>query len=70
MRLILSLFLASCAGPVDGLDDVPDTGTVPSDTQDTDSEPGDSGWEDESLPPPAIDQAAPAHVELATFALG
>jgi len=60
MRMFLPLFLASCAAPI----------ANPSDPVDTGTDTGDTQWEDGPLPPPPIDQAAPAHVELATFALG
>jgi hypothetical protein len=74
MRLILPLLLAGCTVPADEPGEPVPPLDRPGDTQDsgdplvTDS--GDTGLVDDALPPPLIDQNAPAHVALATFALG
>ena len=65
MRLLLPLLLAGCAAQVPA----PDTHEAPVDT-DAEADPGEIPLENGPLPPAPIDLAAPAHVELATFALG
>ncbi len=74
MRLILPLLLAACTPPVADTAEPPvtDSGEPRDSVADTGAllDTAETGWEDGELPPPSIDQAAPAHVELATFALG
>ncbi len=60
MRLLLPIFLAGCVAKV-----VDTEGPL-----DTDADSGEISLEDGPLPAAPIDQQAPAHVELATFALG
>ncbi len=69
MRALLPLLLIGCSPPGTEPADPRDTGA---DIQDTAPvvDTGDSSAETDTMPPPPIDQAAPAHVELATFALG
>ncbi len=70
MRMILPLLLAGCLPPSTDPVAPVDTGSEPGDTSETAFDTGDTSWEDGTLPPPPIDLATPAHVELATFALG